>query len=76
MSLAVGRASMGLANLFTSKQAGLASSISMVVEAGLALYRGDTKVAALLLGAAVLAYRWSFVGAIAEILIRAYQRLR
>ena len=67
---------MGLSDLLTSKRSGLVSVISMVVEAGLALYRGDTKIAALLLGAAALAYRWSFVGAIAEILIRAYQRLR
>ncbi|EMA46242.1 hypothetical protein [Halococcus saccharolyticus] len=67
---------MGLSDLLTSKRSGMISAVSMVVEAGLALYRGDKKIAALLLGAAALAYRWSFVGAIAEILIRAYQRLR
>ncbi|EMA51033.1 MULTISPECIES: hypothetical protein [Halococcus] len=67
---------MGLSDLLTSKRSGLVSAVSMLVEAGLALYRGDKKIAALLLGAAALAYRWSFVGAIAEILIRAYQRLR
>ena len=76
MPLATGMVSMGLADLFTSKRSGLVGAISMVVEAGLALYRGDTKVAALLLGAAALAYRWSFLGTIAGILIRAYQRLR
>ena len=67
---------MGLTDAFESKQAGQLSAISMLVEAGLALYRGDKRVAALLLGAAVLAYRWSFVGFVAEILIRIYQRVR
>ena len=67
---------MGLAEAFKSKQAGQISAISMLVEAGLALYRGEKDVAALLLGAAVLAYRWSIVGTIAGILIRIYRRVR
>lgn len=67
---------MGLANAFKSKQAGQISAISMVVEAGLALYRGEKKIAALLLGAAALSYRWSIVGIVAEALIRIYQRVR
>ncbi|WP_256684630.1 hypothetical protein [Halococcus qingdaonensis] len=67
---------MGLANAFKSKQAGQISAISMLVEAGLALYRGEKKIAALLLGAAALSYRWSIVGIVAEALIRVYQRLR
>ena len=67
---------MGLAEVFKSKQAGQISAISMLVEAGLALYRGEKDVAALLLGAAVLAYRWSIVGTIAGILIRIYRRVR
>jgi hypothetical protein len=67
---------MGLAKAFSSVRSGQISAISMLVEAGLALYRGERKIAALLLGAAVLSYRWSFVGAIAEVLIRVYQRVR
>ena len=67
---------MGLTDAFDSKRSGQISAISMLVEAGLALYRGEKRIAALLLGAAVLAYRWSFVGAIAELLIRVYQRVR
>jgi hypothetical protein len=67
---------MGLANAFKSKQAGQISAVSMLVEAGLALYRGEKKIDALLLGAAALSYRWSIVGIVAETLIRVYQRLR
>jgi hypothetical protein len=67
---------MGLANVFKSKQAGQISAVSMLVEAGLALYRGEKRIAALLLGAAALSYRWSIVGIVAEALIRVYQRAR
>ena len=67
---------MGLAEAFNSKQAGKISAISLLVEAGLALYRGEKHVAALLLGAAALAYRWGFLGTIAGILIRIYRRIR
>ncbi len=67
---------MGLAKAFTSKRSGQVSAISMLVEAGLALYRGERKIAALLLGAAALSYRWSIVGIVAEVLIRVYQRVR
>jgi hypothetical protein len=67
---------MGLADAFNSKRAGQVSAISMLVEAGLALYRGEKDVAALLLGAAVLSYRWGLVGTIAGILIRIYRRVR
>ncbi len=48
----------------------------MLAEAGLALYRGNKRVAALLAGAAVLAYRWSVAGLLAELGIRLYQRRR
>lgn len=67
---------MGLVELLTSKRSGQISAVTMVVEAGLALYRGEKDIAALLLGAAVLAYRWSIVGTIAGILIRIYRRVR
>jgi hypothetical protein len=67
---------MGLAEAFNSKRAGQISAISMLVEAGLALYRGEKRIAALLFGAAVLSYRWGIVGTIAGILIRIYRRVR
>jgi hypothetical protein len=67
---------MGLVEAFNSKRAGQISALSMLVEAGLALYRGEKDVAAMLLGAAVLAYRWGIVGTIAGILIRIYRRVR
>jgi len=67
---------MGLTDLLTSKRSGQISALSMLVEAAIALYRGERDVAALFLGAAALAYRWSFLGAVAEILIKAYQRIR
>lgn len=67
---------MGLTDLFDAKRAGPLSALSMLAEAALALYRGDTRLAALLVGAAALAYRWSFAGQIAKALIRLYQRIR
>ena len=67
---------MGLAKAFKSKRAGQITAISMLVEAGLALYRGEKDVAALLLGGAVIAYRWSFAGFVAQILIRIYRHVR
>ena len=63
----------GLGRLFNSSGARNLSTVSMLVEAGLALARGKRKIAALLLGAATLASRWSWVGILAEIAIRVYQ---
>lgn len=62
-----------LTRLFDSRSARNLSTVSMIVEAGLALARGKRKIAALLLGAAALASRWSVVGILAEIAIRFYQ---
>ena len=45
----------------------------MLVETGLALARGKRRLAALLLGASALAYRFSYLGFVAEVLIRFYQ---
>ena len=45
----------------------------MLVESGLALARGKRRLAALLFGAAALAYRFSYLGFVAEVLIRIYQ---
>lgn len=63
----------GLSRLFNSSGAKNLSALSMLVEAGLALARGKRKIAAMLLGAAALASRWSWVGFLAEIAIRVYQ---
>jgi len=45
----------------------------MLVEAGLALSRGKRRLATMLLGAAAIAYRFSYLGFVAEVLIRLYQ---
>jgi hypothetical protein len=63
----------GLNRLFNSRSARNLSTVSMIVEAGLALARGKRKIAARLRGAAALASRWSVVGILAEIAIRFYQ---
>ena len=63
----------GLSRLLNSSGAKNLSALSMLVEAGLALARGKRKIAAMLLGAAALASRWSIVGFLAEIAIRIYQ---
>ncbi|WP_267643691.1 hypothetical protein [Haloarchaeobius amylolyticus] len=67
---------MSLANVFDSTRTRQASALSMLAEAGMALWRGKTKVAALFLGAAAIAYRWSALGFAAEGLIRLYRRSR
>lgn len=64
---------MGVTTALNSKGARQLSAISMLVEAGLALARGRRRVAAMLLGAAVLAYRYSVLGFATEVLIRLYQ---
>jgi hypothetical protein len=67
---------MGLTQVLDSPHAKRLSVLTMLVEAGIALLRGNKKVAALLVGAAAIAYRWSGVGFAVEILIRLYQRRR
>jgi hypothetical protein len=64
---------MGLTDVLDSRNTRTLSALSMLAEAGLALYRGNRRVAALLAGAAVLAYRFSWVGVVAELAIRLYQ---
>ena len=64
---------MGITRVLRSRGARNLSAVSMLVEAGLALARGKRTIAALLLGAAALAYRFSAVGFLAEVLIRLYQ---
>ena len=48
----------------------------MVFESAMAYRRGNNLVAALLLGASVIALRWSWIGYVAELGIRTYQFLR
>ena len=50
--------------------------VSLVVEAGISLYEGDTRLAALQLGTAVLSYYSSLLGALARVLIEVYKRFR
>jgi hypothetical protein len=64
---------MGLTDVLDSRNTRTLSALSMLAEAGLALYRGNRRVAALLAGAALLAYRFSWVGVVAELAIRLYQ---
>jgi len=64
---------MGVTQALNSNGARRLSAVSMLVEAGLALARGKRRLAALLFGAAVLAYRFSYLGFVSEVLIRLYQ---
>ena len=57
----------------TSNQWGV---ISLLVEAGLSLYEGKPRLAALQLGAAVLTYRSGLLGTLARVLIEFYKRIR
>lgn len=52
------------------------SVVSLLVEAGLSLYEGKPKVAALQLGAAALTYRSSILGTLARVVIELYKRVR
>ncbi|WP_336359884.1 hypothetical protein [Haladaptatus sp. ZSTT2] len=48
----------------------------MIAEAAVAFRRGEKKIGAMLIGAAVLSMRWSAVGLAGEGLIRLYRRKR
>ena len=50
--------------------------VSLLVEAGLSLYEGDSQLAALQLGTAALTYRSSVLGTIARLAIELYKRVR
>jgi hypothetical protein len=51
------------------------SVVSLLVEAGLSLYEGNTRVAALQFGAAALTYRSNLLGTIARLFIELYKRV-
>lgn len=67
---------MGLKELLSSKNTRTLSALTTLAQAGYALYRGKKTVAALLVGAAVLSYRNSWVGMVAQLAIKLYQRAR
>lgn len=67
---------MGVSSVLARSNLGRLTALSMVVESALAFLRGNKHTAALLFGAAVLAYRWSWVGIVAELGIRVYQWTR
>ena len=50
--------------------------VSLIVEAGISLYEGDARLAALQLGTAALSYYSSLLGALARVLIEVYKRFR
>ena len=50
--------------------------LSLVVEAAISFYEGDTRLAALQLGTAVLSYYSSLLGTLARVLIEVYKRFR
>lgn len=50
--------------------------VSLVVEAGISLYEGDMRLAALQLGTAALSYYSSLLGALARVVIEVYKRFR
>ena len=64
---------MSASKPLNASNSGKLNAIAMLVEAGLSLVRGKRKLAAMMLGAAALAYRYSKLGFIAQLLIRFYQ---
>lgn len=50
--------------------------LSLLAQAGYALYRGKTKLAAVLVGAAAIATRWSKVSYVVNVALTLYRLLR
>lgn len=67
---------MGLTDVLSSENSRRLSALSLLAQAGLALYRGNRQIAALLAGAAVLASRVSWLGIVAQVAIRLYKQFR
>jgi len=67
---------MNLTGLLSSNESRQLNALSLLAQAGLALYRGNRQIALLLAGAAVLAYRVSWLGIVAQIGIRLYKQFR
>jgi hypothetical protein len=67
---------MALARALDSNSVKRLGVLSALVEAGLALSRGEKRLAGLLLGVAALSYRWSALGALLQGLLRLYRWAR
>ncbi|WP_435361963.1 hypothetical protein [Haloarchaeobius sp. DFWS5] len=67
---------MSLTELFDSPRVKQVSTLSMLTEGAVALWKGKTTLAALCFGGAVLSYRWSPLGFAAEAAIQLYRRQR
>lgn len=67
---------MALSNVLDSNTVKGLGVASTLVDALMALSRGEKKLAAAFVGAAALAYRWSSLGFLAQVLLRAYRRFR
>ncbi|EJN61153.1 hypothetical protein [Halogranum rubrum] len=63
-----------LFNLLGSKRSRQLSTISTLAEAVMAFKRGQKKVGALLLGAAIISYKRSELGYLAQLAAKLYQR--
>jgi hypothetical protein len=55
------------------KGLGVATTLA---DAVVALSRDEKRLAVAFFGAAALAYRWSYIGLLAQVLVRAYRRFR
>lgn len=60
----------------TASRPGRLGALSLLVQAGYALYKGRTKLAALLVGTAALATRWRGVAPIVNGALTLYRMLR
>lgn len=67
---------MVLSEVLGSKSVRRLGVVSTLVDAAMALSRGEKRIAAAFLGAAALAYRWSALGFLVQILVRVYRRYR
>jgi hypothetical protein len=67
---------MELTEVLNSKSVQRLGVVSTLVDALMALSRGEKRLAAAFLGAAALAYQWSSLGLLVQVLLRAYRRFR
>lgn len=65
---------MGLLRLIGGKRTRVASALSVLGEAAMALYQGKRRLGMMLLGVAVLMYRWSPIGWVAYLAMRYYRK--
>lgn len=65
-----------LSRTLTSSRLQRASTVSIGIDAALALLRGETRLGALLLGVTILASRFTALGVVAHLVIHFYRRRR